>query len=716
MPHFPAPRARAVLLAAVTAAASLVTAVAGAPPAAAYPTPNVEIDGHGFGHGRGMGQYGALGYALDHGWNYREILAHFYSNTGVGEIGNPEVTVILRAFDERHTLVQQERGHMTTNAAGGTFAALRARRTGENVFAVDSAPHCGGPWTEIRSGMSGPVVFRPQNRNEDRQEMLQVCEPDGEFRWVRGEIRAVERIGGFTQGTVNALDMQNYLRGVVPRESPASWGDLGGGAGMHALRAQAVAARSYAWAEDQTDYARTCDTDACQVYGGRAVQNAGGFFELEDGRSDQAIADTAGEVRILNGGVARTEFSSSTGGHTAGGTFPAVVDDGDDVSLNPFHNWHASIPVGQVEAAYPSVGTLEAVDVTRRNGLGDFGGRALDVQIRGSRGTVTRSGDSFAARFGLRSNWFAIAAPQQAPPGPSPGGQTGPPRWDGPWPIRPEPVLSSSPDAAAVRGVERVDVVARVGDQFARTTWVAGSAWTEWVGFGSPPGGAVGDPAVVSWGPGRLDVFARGADDRVWHIWSDTGGQTWSAWGKPFGDDNVLVASPEVSSRGPGLLDVFHVGTDGNLYLRFYNAGWNDHWIGLGQPPGGGRGEPAAASQTRESTDLFVRGADDKLWQAWWSSQTNLWSGWFQPLGGHGDLASSPEVVSWGFGHVAVFHRGTDSRFYVAEFGGGRWSNWTRVGPPEAVFDNTPGPTTRGQGRYDMLARGFDSRLYHLWR
>ena len=50
--------------------------------------------------------------------------------------------------------------------------------------------------------------------------------------------------------TVNLVRSEEMLRGIVPRESPASWGDLAGGAGMNSLRAQAVAARSYALSGD----------------------------------------------------------------------------------------------------------------------------------------------------------------------------------------------------------------------------------------------------------------------------------------------------------------------------------------------------------------------------------------------------------------------------------------------------------------------------------
>src|SRR5262245_21920976 len=159
-----------------------------------------------------MGQYGSLGYAVNSGWSYTQILGHFYGNTTAGNVGNPEITVILRAFDRKDTIVVQERGHMTTNAAPATttFTALRAVQTGPNTFQVYSGPGCAGPWSLIHSGIAGPVVIQPQNRNDDRQEMLQACEPGGAIRWYRGELRAVQGLDG-TPRTINALDMQNYL-------------------------------------------------------------------------------------------------------------------------------------------------------------------------------------------------------------------------------------------------------------------------------------------------------------------------------------------------------------------------------------------------------------------------------------------------------------------------------------------------------------------------
>src|SRR3954447_7869568 len=134
---------RALALGVATACMTALMVVQASAPVAAYPSSNVVLAGHGFGHGRGMGQYGALGYAL-RGAPYTDILQHFYSNTSPGTIANDPITVQLTKFDGVDSIVQQEKSHLVVTAGNGTQLAAnvgagRARRTGANLFAVDVA-------------------------------------------------------------------------------------------------------------------------------------------------------------------------------------------------------------------------------------------------------------------------------------------------------------------------------------------------------------------------------------------------------------------------------------------------------------------------------------------------------------------------------------------------------------------------------------------------
>src|SRR5881227_3669581 len=317
---------RALALGTAIACMTALMVVHAAAPVAAYPSPNVVLAGHGFGHGRGMGQYGALGYAL-RGAPYTDILQLFYSNTTPGTIANDPITVQLTKFDGVDSIVQQEKGHLVITNGGGqqlaaNVGAALVRRTGANLFTVFVASNCGGApsgWQQLATNQAGPIVLSPAAPpSDDHTEMLQACQPDGQNRWYRGNLLAAE--GDNAQHLVNSTPIESYLRGVVPRESPASWGDLGGGAGMNALKAQTVAARSYAVAESllnggkgRFSVAQTCNSTLCQVYGGVALQQGPTFTQLEDPRTDRAVADTLGQVRVAgDGSTSRSEYSSST--------------------------------------------------------------------------------------------------------------------------------------------------------------------------------------------------------------------------------------------------------------------------------------------------------------------------------------------------------------------------------------------------------------------
>jgi SpoIID/LytB domain protein len=388
----------------VVSIAPLAVSVVSAPPAAA--DVSVAFTGHGWGHGRGMGQFGAQGYAKDFGWSSSEILDHFYGGTTAGSIADGSVLdVRLIAQDNRDLVVTSGVPFNVGGIRVDPWRGIRITHRSDGQWQMFVANACGQPELADYQPIIPNTFIEPDppvDPGNDINKMITICNEDGAGHNVsyRGMIKPIfDSSVGAGVRTINRVTFEQYLRGVVPRESPASFAAA-------ALQSQAVAARSYAMAENRYSYAKTCDTTACQVYAGAG--NSGQY--LEDSRTDAAIAATANVVRMGSTGVARTEFSSSTGGYTAGGTFPAVPDDGDATSSNPNHTWNATLTGSQIATAY-GVGNYQGVSFTSRNGLGDFGGRVLSMQIIGSSKTVTATGDNFAAMFGLKSNWFNTVAP-----------------------------------------------------------------------------------------------------------------------------------------------------------------------------------------------------------------------------------------------------------------------------------------------------------------
>lgn len=370
-------------------------------------------EGRGYGHGRGMGQYGAFGYATVWGASAPAILDWFYGGTSAGSIGTArDIRVQLIGLNSTWFVLASDRGDLITNATGSQrFRTLLVIPQPNNTFALYAGADCGGNGGWWYAGSSTPpirfAIAGADPAAYDRGQWFGVCGAEG-VRYYRGAGEAVTTTAG--SRVVNHLPMEQYLRGVVPREMTASWASAANGAGMQALMAQAVAARSYAAAEKRSSLFDTCDTTTCQAYGGAALWSPSQSLLLEDARSDSAVAQTAGVVRLWpNGTVARTEFCSSTGGQTAGGAFTSVADWGDAVPSNPYWHWYADVSAAPLEKAFPALGTVTAITVTGRNGIGELGGRITTAVVTGTTGSQTLSGDDLRFYLDMRSDWFTIA-------------------------------------------------------------------------------------------------------------------------------------------------------------------------------------------------------------------------------------------------------------------------------------------------------------------
>lgn len=385
----------------------------------------LEIEGGGWGHGRGMGQYGAEGYAR-RGWSSKQILDHFYSNTTQGTAPanlsfNPgRMRVDLQFMGGRSLTAALAAGSIAVVDGSGssiaevTAGAVRIERVGDG-FQISTSANCRGPWADSRTVSTSAVTLRalptgrvPGNLAGEPHTLLKVCGSSYDT-WYGGELRTV--VSGGRQRTVNIVSIEEYLRGVVPNEMPASWSRA-------ALESQSVAARSYALAGDTRwrPWADTCDTIWCQVYDGRyTTRGSGSVRASTHERTDSAIAATSGQVRLRpNATVARTEFSSSTGGYTAGGDFPAVKDEGDSVEINPNARWTKSVSSTVLERRY-GLGTLTGAEVVSRNGSGPWGGRVTALRLDFANGTRTLSGDQARRALGLKSNLFNVEVAGLAP-------------------------------------------------------------------------------------------------------------------------------------------------------------------------------------------------------------------------------------------------------------------------------------------------------------
>lgn len=371
--------------------------------------------GHGAGHGRGMGQWGALGYAVDHGWSGTQILDHYYRGTTTREVAPPTQRVYLAGSDGQELVVTQDRGRMRVDGYGGEVGAVRVLRLSASHYRLyRGTGGCTGPWTLVADMPASDVEVRSAvDAGEDPSLMLQRCTSGG-TRYYRGSLRLVRGRGSVV--TVNQVGTEDMVRGIVPREVSPSWVDAGGGKGLNAVRAQALAARSYALAGDTrwAPYATTCDSTSCQAYAGYGFRPTGSatIQVNEDRRTDRAVRDTTDQVRVFaDGRVAATEFSSSSGGWTRGGAFPAVVDEGDDVAGNPHHDWSVTLTRAQIETAFDrwagrDLGTWNGFDQYVRDGRGDMGGRVVRVTARFGGGDLTVTGDQVRSILGLRSDWF----------------------------------------------------------------------------------------------------------------------------------------------------------------------------------------------------------------------------------------------------------------------------------------------------------------------
>ena len=205
---------------------------------------------------------------------------------------------------------------------------------------------------------------------------------------------------------INDVDLETYLRGVLPKEMSPSFP-------LESLMAQAVASRGFALANKKKFVKKGYqldDTTSSQVYHGMKVWDA---------RTDRAISETKGLIPIYQGRVADTIFHATSGGHTessaavwGGESVPYMRGVEDPHSTNTTAaTWNLEKSADEakkiLEGSYPALGEIKAVRIAERLD----GRRVKKLELIGTKSSTRISGDKFRNLFGatkMKSTWFAF--------------------------------------------------------------------------------------------------------------------------------------------------------------------------------------------------------------------------------------------------------------------------------------------------------------------
>lgn len=313
------------------------------------------------------------------------------------------------SLNANHLVLQLNNGDMLRSMPGGAPIPLasgtyRLENSGNGIRII----HSGGNNCGV---FSGPLQLVP----------AQGAFSIGNARngtTYRGLLEVAGK-GSHALTAINILDLEAYLQGVVPREMPAAWGNDGG---MEALKAQAVAARSYTLYHLDTGRHRDepfklCDGEHCQVYGG-----------LSQGapNTDRAVAETRGMVLTWSGKPIEAFYHSSNGGYTE---CPANVwssslpylrgepdpfDNPENASLrsHPHAIWETEIPLGFFNNLLAARGIFAAADSVKIASVFPSG-RINELSVSGGGRGVSFFRGQVRSILGLNSQLFKIGQQPQ---------------------------------------------------------------------------------------------------------------------------------------------------------------------------------------------------------------------------------------------------------------------------------------------------------------
>ena len=222
-------------------------------------------------------------------------------------------------------------------------------------------------------------------------------------RWYRGEVNLVSGGGSGGLTVINDLNLEDYVASVIGKEMYPTWP-------QEALKAQAVAARSYAIYQQQHPKYQGFDvlsTTTSQVYAG---------LDGEANTTQAATQATAGQVLTYQGKIIESVFHAASGGHTENSedvwmrAVPYLRGVPDFDQSAPVFQWNIMLTEAQLRQRIPGIGDILSMTPVKTTPTG----RVKTLRIHGSRGSLLMQGSDVRRALGLKSTHFT-AKPEFAP-------------------------------------------------------------------------------------------------------------------------------------------------------------------------------------------------------------------------------------------------------------------------------------------------------------
>ncbi|MBQ8390608.1 MAG: SpoIID/LytB domain-containing protein [Oscillibacter sp.] len=236
------------------------------------------------------------------------------------------------------------------------------------------------------------VLPIPEERGEETSTWFKGYKYPGGFSYPR--------VTGGDLNVINVVDLEEYVKGVIPYEMSGSWP-------IEALKAQAVCARTYVCksVKHLSSYGfDVCNTTCCQVYYGRG---SGVLYPSEN--SDKAVEKTAGKCLYYDGELVQDAvYHSSDGGATEDAYYVWGSERGYLIGKEDPYEAEITIPNYEYSVTYTAseltyilknkgykVGTVKNVYVSEYTPMGNV----YKVTFEGSSGKVTVKGDTCRTIF-----------------------------------------------------------------------------------------------------------------------------------------------------------------------------------------------------------------------------------------------------------------------------------------------------------------------------